>query len=234
MYSNNGSPHFWQVKPGQFVSSPQVVRKRQSLLNWLLLPGGRVKYGLSCLSLIIGVAVCSFMGFAAIIEKTSAQHSNPTNIDMNQVATSVASASTQVAGTKVAQSFIIPSVTPDIRIPTVQPTTGTATPGTGSTPVVGAVTPTTDATSATGTATPNATGTPCAAVNCNPWGYDFTPGAFITVPPASFCDYFDCTSTFWDGVGYVVQCGDLMYSKTGGVANSCSRHNGVQKTLYSH
>lgn len=74
-------------------------------------------------------------------------------------------------------------------------------------------------------------------VNGNPWGYDFvSPGHVITNPPAGFCSgqYFQCTSHFSAGQGYVVQCNDGLYSKWGGHPDVCSSHGGYKHTLYSH
>lgn len=75
--------------------------------------------------------------------------------------------------------------------------------------------------------------TPCANP-CNPWGYNFSPGNYITSPPASFCSYFACIASFWNGAGYVMECQDTMYSKSGGVRGSCSQHGGDLRALYSH
>lgn len=85
---------------------------------------------------------------------------------------------------------------------------------------------------------PPHTPTPCPGINCNPWGYNFSPGNLITSPPSNFCAYFNCISSFWepddpDG-GYVVQCGDGTYSQSGGERGACSYHNGVSRPLYSH
>lgn len=76
--------------------------------------------------------------------------------------------------------------------------------------------------------------TPCPGVNCNPWGYNFTPGNLIHNPPSAFCAYFNCISNFWNGSGYVVECVDGMYSKSGGLSGACSRHGGEWRPLYSH
>jgi hypothetical protein len=92
----------------------------------------------------------------------------------------------------------------------------------------------------TATAVPTATATPkpqpkptCipGAVNCNPWGYNFTHGSYITSPPGGFCGYFNCIPSFWNGSGYVVQCQDGTYSKSGGHTGSCSRHGGDKRAL---
>ena len=70
----------------------------------------------------------------------------------------------------------------------------------------------------------------------NPWGYDFTPGTVITSPASGFCNgtYFSCIQSFSSGQGYVMECGDELYSKSGGRSGSCSRHGGDKATLYQH
>ncbi|HST88105.1 MAG TPA: hypothetical protein VLJ14_06980 [Ktedonobacterales bacterium] len=81
---------------------------------------------------------------------------------------------------------------------------------------------------------------PVTGVNGNPWGYDFNQGNVIYSPPAAFCDHFTCIgsppshSSFWSGSGYVVECNDTHYSKSGGVQGACSQHQGVMRILYSH
>jgi len=89
------------------------------------------------------------------------------------------------------------------------------------------------------TATPQPKPTPkpkphCVAVNNNPWCYNFQPGNLIYTPPAAFCAYFPCISNFWNGSGYVIECQDGMYSKSGGRSGSCSHHGGNLRPLYSH
>lgn len=94
----------------------------------------------------------------------------------------------------------------------------------------------------TATATPAPTKTPApppppptsTGVNGNPWGYNFTPGNVITNPPGGFCSYFNCIASFWNGNGYVEECQDGMYSLSGGISGSCSRHGGDWRPLYSH
>lgn len=68
-------------------------------------------------------------------------------------------------------------------------------------------------------------------VNGNPWGYNFACCLKIFAPPADFCDYFNCVTTFYNGDGYVVQCDDLTYSQTGGTKQVCSTHDGYKRTL---
>lgn len=71
-------------------------------------------------------------------------------------------------------------------------------------------------------------------INGNPWGYNFQPGNFIYDPPSAFCEYFSCITSFWKGSGYVIECQDDMYSKSGGRSGSCSHHGGNLRPLYSH
>ena len=66
----------------------------------------------------------------------------------------------------------------------------------------------------------------------NPWGYNFCGGATIFSPPNTFCQYFSCIDNFWNGRGYVIQCSDGMYSKSGGIRGSCSYHGGNLRPLY--
>lgn len=75
--------------------------------------------------------------------------------------------------------------------------------------------------------------TPCPAVNCNPWGYNFTCCNFITAPAVGFCGYFPCSPTFASGVGYVVECKDGVYTKNGGKPNPCATDSGLQRPLYA-
>ncbi|MEO6889764.1 MAG: hypothetical protein ABI456_10725, partial [Ktedonobacteraceae bacterium] len=85
------------------------------------------------------------------------------------------------------------------------------------------------------TARPQPTKKPsCQAVNGNPWCYSFTAGSLIYSPPSAFCSYFSCIPTFWNGRGYVIECQDGDYSKSGGIRGSCSHHGGDQRALYAH
>jgi hypothetical protein len=53
----------------------------------------------------------------------------------------------------------------------------------------------------------------------------------ITAPPADFCTYFACIANFWNGRGYVMQCHDATFSKSGGISGSCSSHGGNSRAL---
>jgi len=65
----------------------------------------------------------------------------------------------------------------------------------------------------------------------NPWNYTFCSGSNITEPPDDFCSYFACIDNFWNGRGYVIQCNDNMFSKSGGIQGSCSYHKGNKRPL---
>lgn len=70
------------------------------------------------------------------------------------------------------------------------------------------------------------------AVNCNPWGYNFSHGSYIYNPPYNFCNYFNCIASFWEHTnGYVEECQDSTYSHSGGVRGSCSYHGGNWRAL---
>lgn len=70
-------------------------------------------------------------------------------------------------------------------------------------------------------------------INGNPWGYNFEGGQVIYDPPSNFCSYFTCISSFWNGSGYVIECADGKFSKSGGRSGACSQHGGYSRTLYS-
>ena len=70
----------------------------------------------------------------------------------------------------------------------------------------------------------------------NPWHYNFcaaNSGTYITSPAAGICSYFNCIGNFWNGVGYVVECSDGTYSKSGGRSGVCSYHSGVLRPLWA-
>lgn len=65
----------------------------------------------------------------------------------------------------------------------------------------------------------------------NPWNYNFCGGSTISNPPDDFCSFFECIDNFWNGRGYVIQCKDNMFSKSGGISGSCSYHGGYRRSL---
>ena len=80
-------------------------------------------------------------------------------------------------------------------------------------------------------APPPSTNCPAPVEIPNPWCYNFTRGSFISNPPADFCRYFNCIANFWNGRGYVMQCRDSTFSKSGGIQGSCSSHGGNSRGL---
>lgn len=68
----------------------------------------------------------------------------------------------------------------------------------------------------------------------NPYGFDFCSGSLISSPPADICSYIACIQNFWNGRGYVIQCSDGTFGKSGGIRGSCSYHGGNSRPLYAH
>ena len=143
-------------------------------------------------------------------------------------ATPRAAATTTPAPTATPAATATPTPTPT---PTATPTptpepTPVPTPAPTPRPVVPTVAP-----------APPPPPPPPAADTCgapsNPWGDNFCGnGSLITNPPANFCSYFSCIANFPNGRGYVIQCKDGMFSKSGGIQGSCSYHGGNSRTLY--
>ncbi len=79
---------------------------------------------------------------------------------------------------------------------------------------------------------PNASSVAAQPVPANPWGYNFDCCTLITNPPTDFCTYFPCIASFATGTGYVVECADGNYSRSGGVTGVCSTHGGFGRNLY--
>ena len=123
-------------------------------------------------------------------------------------------------------------------VPTVAPAAvSTAAPTIAAT-VAPTVAPTLAPTPAPTVAPTPRPATPAPAINlcgaaANPWNYTFCGGTFITSPPAAFCSYFNCIASFATGRGYVIQCVDTTFSKSGGISGSCSTHGGNSRALYA-
>jgi hypothetical protein len=96
-----------------------------------------------------------------------------------------------------------------------------------------------------GTSSPPASSTPApapsttgAADTCgaptNPYGYNFCGNGYLIYNPAAgVCNYFNCIASFWNGTGYMAECNDGMYSRSGGLTGACSSHGGEQRPVYS-
>ncbi len=112
-------------------------------------------------------------------------------------------------------------------IPTGKPTpTPTATPQPTPTPVRVVAQPT------SAPAAPVCNGT---LINGGCYNYDSSGGTLVYSPPASFCSYFTCVSTFWTATsGYVAKCADGKHTHSGGVSGACSKNGGIVAPVYQH
>jgi len=205
-----------QAHPGQVQQPPYnsfpPQQNRPGLWGWYKTRTRKIKLSIGCGIVLAILLLFSCIGSAIGIG--------------NLAATPTPTATTSHAAA-IIQSPIVTSVPSPTSKPTHKPTpTPTAKP--------------TSAPTHTPVPTqPPHTPTPCPGINCNPWGYNFSsPGKLIYVPPSGFCNYFNCIPTFYEsddpGDGYIVQCGDGMYSQSGGERGACSYHGGVQRPLYSH
>ena len=111
--------------------------------------------------------------------------------------------------------------------------TSTLTPGPTFTPTLTLTLTSTPTVTRTNTQTPMPVRITPGGIYGNPWGYNFKGSNVINNPPSNFCIYFMCANNFWDGKGYVIECGDNTFSKTGGGYGACSGHGGVPRILYS-
>ncbi len=183
----------------------------------------RTQWGLGCLTLLLIMSVCTCALASGGAMTTTPSSPTAANNSNTSQATATSSTTTPTKQVPPTLSAATPSPVP-AQVPTPRPTATSA-------PVAPIPTPT-----RIPTQPPAPTQQPT-GVNGNPWGYNFTPGTKITNPPADFCSgqYFTCVSTFWTATnGYVVECGNGVYSHSGGVRGACSRDGGVLQTLYSH
>ncbi len=66
----------------------------------------------------------------------------------------------------------------------------------------------------------------------NPYGYHFCGnGPPIASPEPGVCGYFRCTTDFWAGTGFLVQCRDDAISMDGSHPGACAGHRGVLRML---
>jgi hypothetical protein len=61
--------------------------------------------------------------------------------------------------------------------------------------------------------------------------YSLTSGSYVYGPPAGFCNLVACIENFDLGQGYIVQCRDMWFSRSGGIQGSCSGHGGNSAPL---
>jgi|SRR5581483_1477776 len=222
-------------QPGTFGLSPTRPKQQRSLKRWWRLQSRPVKVAITFLAIpviLFTLFVCSAAGTGAYQALADRTHPTPTaavtTAQMAQVSTPMPTP-TQVVPTPTPQ----PTPTP-IPQPTPKPT-----------PVRMVIPTPTPKPQPTPTPMPKPTPTPIptptvvnTGVNGNPFGYDFnaTGGQLIFSPPANFCTVgsFQCIKNFNNGAGYVVECNDGKFAKTGGQANSCMGHGGDKQPLYSH
>lgn len=190
--------------------SPQRPSAWKRLLSWCR------RHPLWTAAIIIAIVVIGSVSNATSSPSTTQTSSTPTATSrpVQQTAQETAGPTVDVFPTDAP----IPTPTPS---PTQKPT-----PTPKPTPVVIHPTPT--------PMPPKPTPTHCVGISNNPWCYDFNPGNLITNPPSNFCSYFACIGNFWNGHGYVNECQDGTYSKSGGIRGDCSDHGGYYRTLYSH
>jgi hypothetical protein len=201
------SPQFQAQAPG-----------KRSTWQWYRSRSKPARVGLGCLALVAVFLVCG------TCNGVLANMTHPAAADQRAIITSTSTSNQVVPTNTPNNSLAIATDTPTATATPMQTPQATPTP-----------TPTPTA-KPTQKPAPKPTPTPQAktGVNGNPWGYDFNAGNLIYNPPTNFCTYFNCITTFWNGQGYVVECQDTTYSKSGGRSGSCSHHGGNLRPLYSH
>src|SRR6266496_4817662 len=204
--------------PGSPAPTPPLL-PHQRLWQRFRQARRRTQWGLGCLTLLLVLTLCTCaLASRATTTTTPSSPTAASNPSASQ-ATPTSSTTTPTKQVPPTLSAATPSPVP-AQVPTPRPTATSA-------PVAPIPTPT-----RIPTQPPAPTQQPT-GVNGNPWGYDFTPGTTITNPPADFCNYFTCVSTFWTATnGYVVECGNGDYSHSGGVRGACSRDGSVLRILY--
>ena len=205
-------------QPGQFNQSASMSNlsprgRKRGMWGWYQTKSRKTKVGIGCGTLIALIVFFSLIGTAiGSTNTTTPPTPTPTNKQAAVVVTPTEAATQQATN---------PTVTITVK---PQPTT---TPK--SQPTV----------QSTPRPTPHpSTSTPCPGINCNPWGYNFSPGNLIYYPPNGFCNVFTCITSFYSsddpGDGYIVQCSDGTFSQSGGERGACSSHGGVSRPLYAH
>ncbi|EFH87202.1 hypothetical protein Krac_8530 [Ktedonobacter racemifer DSM 44963] len=201
-------------QPGGYYTPPPPPPPKSSFINrmssWYKRQRRGSKIGIGCLALVMVFLLCT-CSLAAI----GGNQASPSTNQVAAASTPQSQATAKPTQAKPTQAKPTPTPTPS---PTPSPTPQPPTP----TPQPPPPTPTPQ---------PAA---PATGVNGNPWGYNFNPGNVIYSPPGAFCSYFSCISSFWSGGGYVMECNDGMYGKSGGISGSCSHHGGNMRPLYSH
>ncbi|HXR66830.1 MAG TPA: hypothetical protein VN729_12935 [Ktedonobacteraceae bacterium] len=196
--------------PAQAYSQSKQPPKKPTAWQWYRAQRKAARRGIGC---GVIVAILLFIGMCSSIVSAASNTGNQASSNATPTSQVVPQAASSTA------TDTVMATAPATATPTPKPKP-TATPRPTNPP-----------------AQPTPTSAPAhAGVNGNPWGYDFnsTNGSMIYNPPAAFCSYFACITTFWNGHGYVDQCADGDYSKSGGLSGACSHHGGESQPLYSH
>ncbi len=200
----------YRPQPGGFGPPPPPPRRPGQLrrfASWYRLQTRPIQVTLGCILSLMVLFAAIFVCSASIAGVMEAEQGSatPTSVAQAAAAPTPTDAPTQQSTRPTPKPTLKPTPSP---VPTPVPTQAPA---------------------------PTPTANPCPdAPGGNPWCYDFNAGNYIYSPPADFCTYFSCISSFWSGQGYVMECQDQMYSKSGGRSGSCSRHGGDLRPLYSH
>src|SRR5438876_9710698 len=207
---------------------PQLPQRRRTFRQWFRAQTRFAKFGLGCgsLFLVLMLCICSLVACGSTQPQPKVAPTQTTSVAINNISPTATLSTTSTDTSTLSPSpTATPTATPS---PTPSPTpkpspTPSPTPKPGPTP----------------RPTPMPTRlaprpTPCPGVNCNPWGYNFNAGNLIYNPPSAFCNYFSCINNFSKGHGYMVECKDGEYSKSGGIQGACSTHAGVMRPLYAH
>lgn len=212
----------WPTQPPTYAVPARPPNRLTTWMNqswqWFRRQSRRIQLGVGCAGVVGLLILCSCM-------------------------VALAAAGNNPASSPTATPGAIAQATKHLVNQTASPTATkgtppTATPQPSSTPTPAPTNTPPPKPTATSPPPPPPTATPtqapsCAygAVNGNPWCYNFQCCTVITSPPADFCSYFSCIASFWNGQGYVVQCNDGHYSKSGGRSGSCSHHGGEGPAL---
>ncbi len=219
-YSQNGQ---WS-QPGQFGAPPQQPAKPTFKQRFRGMPRWKRFGTIGCSTIIASILLCSLC--AIVGNALPAPSKQPSTADIAQVSPT----EHQVASIKESIPTPRPTETP-APTPTVTPT---PMPVPTQAPVQQQQSVQQQKPSQQPMQQPASSPATSTGVNGNPWGYDFNPGNLIYSPPSAFCSYFNCIASFWKGSGYVIECNDATYSKSGGRSGSCSHHGGDWRALYSH
>lgn len=178
---------------------------RPSVWNWYRQRTPLGKIGYGCLSLIVILIACSIFGYLA----SAIGGRNSAAIE------------SQISTPTITQAIQPQAATPK---PTV---TLTPTP---------TFTPTIELQQQIPTQSPVPPMQICNGTLVDGMCYSFDPtgGALVYSPAPDFCGSFSCIANFPNGRGYVIECNDGMFSKTGGISTSCNHHKGNMRPIYQH